>query len=135
MHVDRQPNFFNTKIFCTCTYVAASFYIEAQNFKQHGRVLKSSLHPYEVLTTLLSKDFVNYNLHHLIYKGNHQLVLADMLTMIVRDLKDHPSASSSFELTLQMRTSSELSQEHSIQNGCLCVHIAHVSISLSKIFS
>ena len=116
-----------------------SVILEAQDFERHGRVLKSLLHPYEVLTALLSKNFVNYNLlHHLICKGDHQLVLADMLTdmltMIVQDLEDHPSASSSFELTLRMRTSSELSQEHSIQNGCLCVHITHVSISLSKIF-
>ena len=70
--------------------------------------------------------------------AGQSLVLADMLTRILQDLEDYSSAWSSFELTLQMRTNSEPSQERSFQNFCLQVHIAHVVLyrkfTLLKIF-
>ena len=58
--------------------------------------------------------------------AGRSLVLADMLSTILQGLEDHSSAWSSFELTLQMNTSCEPSQEQNFQNGCLRVHIACV---------
>ena len=51
------------------------------------------------------------------------LGLTDKLRTILWDLKDHLVAWSSFKLTSRMRTSSEPSQEQSIQNGRLCAYL------------
>ena len=47
----------------------------------------------------------------------------------------HSSAGNNFKLTPQMRTSSELSQEESTQNGCLCVHIARARYFRTVIYT
>ena len=65
--------------------------------------------------------FVHKRLSTILF-GGQSLALADRLTMILRDLEDHPSA----WIDIAIETSGEPSHEHSLQNICLCMHIMHV---------
>ena len=81
-------------------------------------------HEYKVLTALLMAFVYISRLHCHVCRA-----IAWVGRTILRDLKDHLVAWSSFKLTSQMRTSREPSQEQSIQNGRLCVYIACVRIT------
>ena len=118
----RQWTFFKVEISYT------TIIVEAQDFKQHGKVRKSFLHStmnIKYWLHFLPKPLSTIAFSTALFSG-WSLVLADRLTTMLWDLEDHPLAWISFELTSWMRTSSKPSQEQSTQNRCLCVQTACV---------
>ena len=87
-------------------------------------------HEYKELTTLLAQAFVHDSLlHRLVCKSDHLCWQSCWLNYPLGSGRP-PFGFSSFKLTLQMRTSSELSQEQSTQTIFVCM--CYFRFTLSK---